>query len=118
MSQGKTGTTVVEKKSKLMGLWTLCEDAKEAIGLRLELSKSRSSSKKTTSKLDDQIIEDESQLIELQSNLNEVEAVVGTAWCPLKVIQAKRAIVEQEELIEDNKALLKEVEDTIKEYIG
>ncbi len=63
-----------QKESKLMGLWTRCLEAKEAVALKLELSKSKASSKRAIVKLDEELIEAESKLIDLQTNLVNVES--------------------------------------------
>ena len=112
------GTNNTEKKGKLMGLWTLCSEAKDAIVLKLELQKSKASSKKTIVKIEDRIIDAGDAILELQTKLAEVESVVGKAWCPLTILKAKNAIKDKEAEIEELETLIVDVKEVIKEYIG
>lgn len=69
-------------------------------------------------KIEDKIIEAGDELLELHTNLAEVEALVGRAWCPLTILEAKNAISDKEAEIKELEALIIDVKAVIKEYIG
>jgi hypothetical protein len=107
-----------KNESKLMGLWNLCLDAKKAINMQLEHRRSRTASKDVTIDLEKEINKSIGDMEQYTAELARVESLVGTEWNPLLIIEAKRAIKAQELVTKEAELLLKEVEDTIEEYLG